>query len=383
MYKMILESESIPILGDLLKPKLHKMKHILLSTIIVGGLLTSCGGSEGTGSDSANDSTAVSSFEAQKNEGADFADITVLQYDIPGFDKLSLDQKKLVYYLYEAGLSGRDMIWDQNYRHNLEIRNGLEHIITNYEGDKENVEWNNFMVYTKRVWFSNGIHHHYSMDKFIPQFSRTYFDALLAETGAELSAEVVDRMFDPEIDAKRVSLDSSSDLMLSSATNFYGENITESDVDGFYAELMKNGGDQPIEFGLNSRLVKDENGIVSEEVYKVDGLYSESIKEVVKWLKLAQGVAENKGQGNALGLLIEYYETGDLEKWADYNIAWSQAIEGDIDYIQGFVEVYGDPKGMRGSYESIIQINDFEASDRMKVLAENAQFFEDKLVYYG
>lgn len=352
------------------------MKNNLFFSSLLSIILCSCGG-ETNEQGTVQKDESTSQFERQKNEGANFADIAVLNYEIPGFEKLSLAQKKLVYYLYEAGLSGRDIIWDQNYRHNLAIRNALEHIVKNYSGDKESTEWNNFMVYTKRTWFSNGIHHHYSMDKFIPQFSRSYFENLLRETGGELDAAIIDRMFDEKLDAKRVSLDPSSDLLLSSATNFYGENITEQDVDSFYFDRMANAGDQPVEFGLNSRLVKDENGNVSEEVYKVGGLYSEAIEEIVKWLKLAQGVAENKAQGDALGLLIEYYETGDLEKWSAYNIAWSQATEGDIDYIQGFVEVYGDPKGMRGSYESIIQINDFEASDRMKVLADNAQYFED------
>ena len=313
----------------------------------------------------------------KKNEGNVFADIQILQYEVSGFERLSLQQKKLVYYLYEAGLSGRDMIWDQNYRHNLAIRSALENIWANYEGDRSNVEWNNFDVYIKRMWFSNGIHHHYSMDKFIPQFSRTYFEELLAETETELDTAIIDAMFDPAKDNKRVSLDASQDLILASASNFYGPDVTEADVESFYAEKMKAAGDHPVEFGLNSQLVKNENGDLEENVWKVGGMYNDAIAEVVKWLKLAQGVAENKAQGEALGLLIEYYETGDLNKWADYNIAWSQATEGDIDYIQGFVEVYGDPVGMRGSYESIVQINDFEASERMKVMADNAQWFED------
>ena len=353
------------------------MKKILISAALAGGFLASCGGA-GEKNDTVNtDSTATSSFERQKNDGNVFAYLQILNYDIPGFDQLSLDQKKMVYYLYEAGLSGRDIIWDQNYRFNLEIRNALEHIVSHYEGDKSTDKWNNFMVYTKRVWFSNGIHHHYSMDKFIPQFSRTYFDGLLSETGAALEASIVDRMFDESLDMKRVSLDATQDLIQGSATNFYGENLTEQDVEDFYAAKMDNAGDKPVEFGLNSRLVKDADGTVREEVWKVGGMYSESISEIVRWLKLAQGVAENKAQGDALGLLIEYYETGDLEKWSAYNIAWSQATKGDIDYIQGFVEVYGDPLGMRGSYESIVQINDFEASATMSVLDKNAQWFED------
>lgn len=354
------------------------MKNLIISGILFSAFLASCGGEESTDSATTSDSTVTSAeFVAQKNEGAVFADLQILEYEIPGFEKLSLDQKKLVYYLYEAGLSGRDMIWDQNYRYNLAIRNALEHIVENYSGDKESTDWNNFMVYTKRTWFSNGIHHHYSMDKFIPQFSRSYFDELLSETGAALDAEIVDAMFDENTDMKRVSLDSDSDLILASATNFYGPDVTEEDVENFYAERLANAGERPVEIGLNSRLVKDENGDVKEEIYKVGGKYNDAIVEVVKWLKLAQGVAENPAQGKALGLLIEYYETGDLQKWAEYNIAWSQATEGDIDYIQGFVEVYGDPVGMRGSYESIIQVNDFDASKRMAVLAENVQYFED------
>jgi dipeptidyl-peptidase-3 len=357
--------------------KTQTMKRILFLSVLTGTILSSCGGSGNEQEGGNTDSTASTAFEKQKNEDMAFADVQILTYDIPGFEKLSLNQKKLVYYLYEAGLSGRDIIWDQNYQHNLAIRNALEHIVINYKGDKTSVEWNNFMVYTKRTWFSNGIHHHYSMDKFIPGFSKDYFNGLLKETGAELTATIVDCMFDNTCDMKRVSLDDTKDLIESSATNFYGDGVTEKDVDDFYAEKMKNGGETPIEFGLNSKLVKDADGTVREEVWKVGGMYSEAITEMVKWLKLAQGVAENNAQANALGLLIEYYETGDLKKWAEYNIAWLNTTAGDIDYIQGFVEVYGDPRGMRGSYESIVQITDFEASATMAVLAKNVQWFED------
>jgi dipeptidyl-peptidase-3 len=342
-------------------------------------LIVSCGSGETADSNADSDSTnsAVEPSILETGKIEKFADLQILQYDIPGFYQLELDQQKLVYYLYEAGLSGRDMIWDQNYRHNLAIRSGLESITQSYEGDKASEDWSMFMTYTQKIWFSNGIHHHYSMEKFLPEFSREYFDGLVSETSTDIDPAIVDIMFDPKADMKRVSLDGSKDLMQGSATNFYGTNITEEDVDGFYKQKMADAGDHPVEFGLNSKLVKDENGVVSEEVWKVGGMYSEAITEVVYWLKLAQGVAENEEQGKALGLLVEYYETGDLQKWVDYNITWSQAIEGDIDYIQGFVEVYGDPKGMRGSYESIVQINDFDASARMAVLAENAQWFED------
>ncbi|MCH2233824.1 MAG: dipeptidyl peptidase 3 [Crocinitomicaceae bacterium] len=355
-----------------------KLIHKLAYTLPLAAVLTACGGGNEDAVSSDSDSTNTEDVvinETYENER--IADLQVLSYEINGFDRLSLDQKKLVYYLYEAGLSGRDMIWDQNYRHNLAIRNTLEEIVSNYKGDKESEDWSNFMEYTGRIWFSNGIHHHYSMDKFIPKFSRDYFETLLAESNTSLDAGIVDAMFDPEIDAKRVSLDPDKDLMLASATNFYSPDITEEDVDNFYAERMSNAGDHPVEFGLNSKLVKDAEGNVTEEVWKVGGMYNDAIVEVVAWLKKAQEVAENDAQGKALGLLIEYYETGDLQKWVDYNIAWTEATEGDIDYIQGFVEVYGDPKGMRGSYESIIQIKDFEASETMAVLADNVQWFED------
>lgn len=353
-------------------------RHFLTLSTFAALALSSCG--ESTHSDEAvntSDSTAVEQTNTDFDFVAErFADIQVLRYQVNGFDQLSLDQKKLVYYLYQAGLSGRDMNWDQNYRHNISIRTALEQIVEQYEGDKTTEDWENFMTYTKRVWFSNGIHHHYSMDKFIPKFSKSYFESLLAETNTELNAEALDAMFNDK-DMKRVSLDASKDLILNSATNFYQEDITEAEVDAYYAKVIDKSDETPVEYGLNSKLVKDKDGTIREEVWKVGGMYNDAIVEVVKWLELAKGVAENEGQANALGLLIEYYQSGDLEKWIDFNIAWSQATEGDIDYIQGFVEVYGDPKGMRGSYESIVQIKDFEASERMKVLADNAQWFED------
>lgn len=357
-----------------------KAFHSSLIALLFVPILSSCGGGDGEGGDSDStviESSPVEEYDLQSASADRFADLQILQYEINGFDELSLDQKKLVYYLYQAGLSGRDMIWDQNYRHNLAIRNALENVYRSYEGDKSTEDWKNFEIYLQRIWFSNGIHHHYSMDKFTPDFSRAYLDGLLNETETELSPEIVDVLFDPEIDNKRVSLDANSDLILGSATNFYGPDITEKDVDAFYKEKMENAGPKPVEFGLNSQLVRNENGELQENVWKVGGMYSECLEEMVHWLELAKGVAENEAQGKALGLLIDYYKTGDLQKWVDYNVTWSQATEGDIDYIQGFVEVYGDPVGMRGSYESIIQIKDFEASDRMKVLADNVQWFED------
>jgi dipeptidyl-peptidase-3 len=306
-----------------------------------------------------------------------FADIQVLRYQINGWDKLSLQQKKLVYYLTQAGLAGRDIMYAMNYRHNLEIRHALERIVGGYSGDRETDDWKKFLTYAKRVWFANGIHHHYSNDKFIPDFSQEYFASLLQDVGATLSEEALAAMFDPAVDTKKVSLDADKDLVAASAVNFYGPGVTQAEVEAFYARMRDPKDPTPVELGLNSRLVKGPDGKLVEEVYKVDGLYGAAIAEIVKWLELAVGVAENEPQRNALQLLIDYYRTGDLRQWSAFNVAWSQATEGDIDYINGFVEVYNDPLGYRGSYENIVQIKDFDASARMKVLADNAQWFED------
>ncbi len=351
------------------------MKRILLLFALSGLVLSACKRAEKAPETSAQDTPAVETDFNWNPE--DFSDKRILRYQIPGFDKLSLQQKKLVYYLVQAGLSGRDIMWDQNYRHNLAVRKALEAVIKNYQGDREAAEWGQFMEYAKNVFFSNGIHHHYSNDKFIPAFSRAYFEGLLKDAGHTLDVEVLTAMFDPKVDAKKINQDSNVDVIAASAVNFYGPGITQKEVSAFYAALEKKGGEEPISFGLNSRLVKGAGGKLQEQPWFTGGLYGQAIQEIVKWLELAAGVAENEPQRKALKLLIEYYQTGDLKKWDEYNIAWVQATEGDIDYIQGFVEVYNDPLGYRGSYESIVQINDFESSERMKVLSQNAQWFED------
>lgn len=306
-----------------------------------------------------------------------FADLKIIRYKIPGFDKLSLSQKKLVYYLTQAGLSGRDIIWDQNYRYNLSIRTALENIVKNYSGDKSGSDWNNFMTYVKRVWFSNGIHHHYGMQKIAPEFSKEYLQSLMEATNTSLDEEIVNVIFDPEKDAKKVNLDPEKGLLIGSATNFYDSDITEAEVDAYYAAIKDKNIDEPLSYGLNSKMVRDENGNLKEEVWKVGGMYGEAIEKIVYWLEKCVEVAENDAQKRGFELLIEYYKTGDLKTWDEYNVVWAAATEGDIDYINSFIEVYNDPKGYRGSYESIIQINDFEASKRMAVLAENTQWFED------
>jgi len=304
-----------------------------------------------------------------------FADIKILRYQIPGWDNLSLKQQKLVYYLTQAGLAGRDIMWDQNYRHNLKIRNAIENIYTTYEGDKSTENWKAFETYLKRIWFSNGIHHHYSNDKLKPEFSSDYLNELLSATNTTLTGEAFEVIFNDK-DSKKVNQAKNTDNVANSAVNFYGPNVSNSDVESFYKDMESPNPEKPLSYGLNSKLVK-ENGVLKERVYKSGGLYGSAIDEIVKWLQLAQSVAENKAQGDAIGLLVDYYNTGDLQTWDDYNVAWTAATEGDIDYINSFIEVYNDPLGYRGSYETIVQIKDFDMSEKMAVLSENAQWFED------
>lgn len=319
--------------------------------------------------------TEISPDDDFTHQVDEFADIKILRYQIPGWEDLTLKEQKLVYYLTQAGLSGRDIIWDQNYKHNLKIREALEKVYTQYEGDKSTEDWKNFVTYLKRVWFSNGIHHHYSMDKIKPAFSKEYFNRLLADTETSLSGEAYEVIFN-EKDSKKVNLDESKGLVEGSAVNFYGEGITANDVEVFYAKKQSPDPTKPLAFGLNSKLVK-EDGEVKEKVWKSGGMYGSAIDRIVFWLEKAKEVAENEKQAEALALLINYYNTGDLETWDEYNIAWVNATEGNIDYINSFIEVYNDPLGYRGSYENIVQIKDFDMSQKMQVLEENVQWFED------
>jgi dipeptidyl-peptidase-3 len=344
---------------------------LLLSFTLAGTLLFSCGNDK-----SKENQTELVVDQAPFNYNVDqFADVKVLRYQIPGWENLTLKEQKLVYYLTEAGLSGRDIMWDQNYKHNLKIRKALESVYTTYNGDKTTEAWVAFEIYLKRVWFSNGIHHHYSNDKLKPDFSADYLKQLLAETNTVLEGDAFDVIFN-NVDAKKVNQAKGIDNVALSAVNFYGEGVTTSDVVKFYAFKKSPDPTKPLSFGLNSQLVK-ENGVVTERVYKSGGLYGAAIDEIIKWLELAKGVAENDEQANALGLLIDYYKTGDLQTWDDYNVVWTAATEGNIDYINSFIEVYNDPIGYRGSYENYVQIKDFEMSKKMKVVSDNAQWFED------
>ncbi|RFN59980.1 dipeptidyl-peptidase 3 family protein [Marixanthomonas ophiurae] len=303
-----------------------------------------------------------------------FGDIKVLRYQIPGWEDLSLKEQKLVYYLTQAGLAGRDIMWDQNYRHNLKIRKAFENIYTSYEGDKTTDDWKNFETYLKRVWFSNGIHHHYSTAKMTPDFSKEYLQTLLDNTNTELTGEAFEVLFNDK-DAKKVNLSKDADIVKESAINFYGPDVTTADVEKYYSSIEVNK-EEPIEVGLNTKLVK-ENGKLVEKTWKSGGMYGAAIDKIIEWLEKAEGVAEDENQAKALGLLIEYYKTGSLDTWDDYAVAWVNSTEGDIDWINGFIEVYNDPKGYKGSYENIVQIKDFDMSKKMAVLSQEAQWFED------
>ena len=306
----------------------------------------------------------------------EFADIKILRYQIPGWENLTLKEQKLVYYLTEAGLAGRDMMWDQNYRHNLKIRRALENIYAAYSGDgKFTDNWKAFETYVKRVWFSNGIHHHYSNDKLKPGFSEDYLNELLRATNTDLDEDAFNIIFNDQ-DAKKVNQAKGVDNIALSAVNFYGPDVTSDDVINFYKVKTSPDPERPLSYGLNSQLVK-EDGVLIERVYKSEGLYGSAIDEIIKWLEKAQSVSENEAQGNAIGILIQYYKTGDLQTWDDYNVAWTAATAGNVDYINSFIEVYNDPLGYHGSYETIVQINDFDMSKKMAVLSENAQWFED------
>jgi dipeptidyl-peptidase-3 len=305
-----------------------------------------------------------------------FSDIKVLRYQIAGWENLTLKEQMLVYYLTQGGTSGRDIMWDQNYKHNLKIRKALEGIYQNYKGDKNTKDWGNFEIYLKRVWFSNGIHHHYSNEKIKPGFSLVYFNTLLKDSKTTLSPKIAEILFN-DVDSKKVNLDSSKGLLEGSAINFYEKGITQKEVEAFYAKKTSPDSKKQYSHGLNSKLVRNSKGLLEEKVWKSNGMYGAAIDKMIYWLEKAQTVAENKKQADAIALLVSFYKTGSLKTWDDYNIAWLQATDGNIDYINGFVEVYNDPLGYRGSYEGIVQIKDFDMSKKMEVVSKNAQWFED------
>ena len=345
------------------------IKNIAFLTLVTSSILMSCE----TKVQSLNGIERKVPNEKQVDR---FADIQVLRFDIEGFDKLSLSQKKLVYFLSEAGLCGRDIIYDQNNEFNLEIRHALESIVANYKGERESDNWYLFNTYAKRVWFSNGIHHHYGMDKIMPEFSREYFSELLKSTKTELSKDAISVIFDTDKAMKRKVKDANLDMIVASANNFYGNGVTQKMADDFYSKLNNPNDPTPMEIGLNSTLIL-KDGKLFEDVWKSGGRYGKAIDKIIFWLNKAVTVAENPDQAKALSKLIEFYKTGSLKVWDEYNILWASSTKGDIDWINGYIETYGDAMGRKGDFESMVQITDFEASKHMKVVADNAQWFED------
>jgi dipeptidyl-peptidase-3 len=350
------------------------IKMILLSLTVCG--LSSCTNFQ------KNDVTE-DTFQWQIDQ---FADIRIMRYQVPGWDDLTSKQKELLYYLSEAALCGRDIIFDQNYKHNLAVRQILESIYNGYGGDRNSEEWNNFIVYLKRVWFSNGIHHHSSTDKFFPTFNEDYFADLVKETPSinfpeelgthdEILSKFTPIIFDPLLHAKRVNQDSGADLVATSANNFY-EGVSQKEVEEFYAKMVDHKNPEPISYGLNSKLVK-ENGKIFERVWSVNGMYGEAIKNIVYWLEKAANVAENSQQKMVLEALIEYYKTGDLKTFDTYNVLWVNDLDSRIDFVNGFIEVYGDPMGYKATWEALVNFTDIEATKRTIILSDSAQWFEN------
>ncbi len=350
--------------------------------LIMSALLAACtGGQKEKNSDE-------SPFKWQTEQ---FADARILRYQVPGFEELSLKQKELIYYLSQAALCGRDITYDQNCKYNLAVRRTLESIYDNYKGDREADAFKHLVVYMKRVWFSNGIHHHYSTDKFFPEVTATYFDSLMRTIPADSlplengqSADdfitfITNVIFDPNVAPKRVSLDPGSDLILQSACNFY-EGVSQKDAEAYYTGLKnadeKAGKDTRISYGLNSELAKG-GGQVTELTWKEGGMYGAAITRIIFWLEKARSVAETEDQRTGLDKLISYYRTGDLVTWDDYNILWLKDLNSNVDYVNGFIETYGDPLAMKATWESVVNFKNVEATRRTEVIASNAQYFED------
>ncbi|TYK37105.1 dihydrofolate reductase [Bacteroides pyogenes] len=315
-----------------------------------------------------------------------FADLQILRYKVPGFEELALKQKELVYYLTQAALEGRDILFDQNGKYNLRIRRMLEAVYRNYEGDKTTSDFKNMEVYLKRVWFSNGIHHHYGSEKFVPDFSQEFLrKAVLdvdskqlplaeGQTASQLCDELFPVIFDASVMPKRVNQADGEDLVLTSACNYY-DGVTQEEAEMFYNSMKDPKDETPVSYGLNSRLVKEE-GKIKEKTWKVGGLYTEAIEKIVHWLKKAENVAENDTQKAVIGKLIRFYETGSLKDFDEYAILWVKDLDSRIDFVNGFTETYGDPLGMKASWESLVNFKDLEATRRTEIISSNAQWFE-------
>ena len=360
-------------------------KTILTAMTGLSILFTGCGGGQNTPASQSQPDNVPADF---KYEVDAFADLEILRYYVPGFNNLSLEQKELVYYLSMAALEGRDILFDQNNKYNLAIRRTLEAIYENYNGDKTTNDYKEFEVYLKRVWFSNGIHHHYGEEKFLPGFSVNFFTEQVKALPINLvpvkEGQSVDEfikmitpvMFDAKVMAKKVN-QSGGDLILTSANNYYGEGVTQKEVQDFYAAMKDTTDLTPISYGLNSRLVK-ENGKLVEKVWKVGGLYSPAIERIVSWLEKAETVTENDKQKEVISKLIAYYKSGNLKTFDQYGVAWVEDLNSQVDFVNGFTEVYGDALGIKASWESIVNFKNVEATKRAEIISTNAQWFEDR-----
>ena len=344
-------------------------------------LIGSCS-SEG---DKASNTTVETEFEYKVDK---FADLEILRYKVPDFESLSLNQKKLIYFLSQAALEGRDILYDQNNKYNLTIRRTLEALFLNYAGDRNNKDFQGIITYLKRVWFSNGIHHHYATDKFEPSFNQAYFEMIVRSISPDklpvkeygndvekMLKAITPVMFDKNLYAKRVNQTEGEDLIKTSANNYY-EGVTEKEVDAFYDKMRDPNDTTPLSYGLNSKLMK-ENGQIVEKQWKVGGMYSAAIEKIVGWLEKAAEVAENDAQKKVINSLIDYYETGDLLTFDEYSILWVEDTESRIDFVNGFIETYGDPLGIKASWESVVNFKNLEATQRTITISQNAQWFED------
>ena len=353
------------------------MKKSTIFKAMAASLLVSC----------SNPKTSIPVHEQNEYTVEQFADLQILRYKVPEFENLSLQQKELVYYLTEAALSGRDILFDQNGKYNLRIRRALEAIYTNPKEDKNSEEFKNLTTYLKRVWFANGIHHHYGMDKFLPAFSESYFKEALnrvekdklplaeGEEVEDLYQTLKPIIFDPNVMPKRVNQADGEDLILTSACNYY-DGVTQVEAESFYDKMKDPNDAEPLSYGLNSRLVK-ENGEIYEKTWKVGGLYTEALEKVVYWLEKAATVAENDTQKGVIEKLIKFYQTGDLRDFNSYSIQWVKDLDSRVDFVNGFTESYGDPLGLKASWESLVNFKDLEATHRTEIISANAQWFED------
>lgn len=353
----------------------------MLTTIF---LFAACGEGKKTDKETIADDIDYATFEYKVDR---FADIEILRYPVSGFSSLSLQQKELIYYLSQAALEGRDILWDQHNRYNLTIRRVCEGLYENYMGDKSTEDWKNFETYLKQIWMANGIHHHYSEDKIMPKFSQEYFTTIVKSVDPgrmpfrdgmaadETLSEILPVMFDPTVMPKRMSQAQGTDIVETSAVNFY-EGVTQKEVEDLYNSMKDPNDNTPVSYGLNSKVTK-EDGVVVEKIWKLGGMYDRAIERIIGWLEKASAVAENEQQKDIIDTLIEYYRTGSLKTFDDYSVKWVKDTDSRVDFINGFIETYTDPMGLKGTWESIVNFKSIEASERTSIISDNAQWFED------